>query len=166
MNPHRPHHASTQCGNASQNLRFWPLLPILIVIVAAVTATSAASTVHVGTHKNFILLRVLDDNKAFLGLHSLLVISHHRCGETSIRTGGAVRTRQLLAMPSSDNPTEARTMVEDMRLGITRVAAEMPKPTIFFKACELLGVKPEEAVWGSDVYSFKGLQNCIVSCSP
>jgi len=33
----------------------------------------------------------------------------------------------------------------------------MPKPTIFFKACELLGVKPEEAVWGSDVYSFKGV---------
>lgn len=57
------------------------------------------------------------------------------------------------------------------------VAAEKPNPTIFLKACELLGVKPEEAVhigddrrndiwgardagcdawlWGSDVYSFK-----------
>jgi len=58
-----------------------------------------------------------------------------------------------------------------------QVAAEKPNPTIFLKACELLGVKPEEAVhigddrrndiwgardagcdawlWGSDVYSFK-----------
>lgn len=57
------------------------------------------------------------------------------------------------------------------------VAAEKPNPTIFLKACELLGVKPEEAVhigddrrndlwgardagcdawlWGSDVHSFK-----------
>lgn len=57
------------------------------------------------------------------------------------------------------------------------VEAEKPNPTIFVKACELLGIKPEEAVhvgddrrndvwgardagcdawlWGSDVYSFK-----------
>ncbi|KAL7225432.1 hypothetical protein ACSBR1_020745 [Camellia fascicularis] len=57
------------------------------------------------------------------------------------------------------------------------VAAEKPNPTIFIKACELLGVKPEDAVhvgddrrndiwgardagcdawlWGSDVHSFK-----------
>ncbi|GJN10799.1 hypothetical protein PR202_ga28923 [Eleusine coracana subsp. coracana] len=57
------------------------------------------------------------------------------------------------------------------------VAAEKPNPIIFLKACELLGVKPEEVVhigddrrndlwgardagcdawlWGSDVYSFK-----------
>lgn len=57
------------------------------------------------------------------------------------------------------------------------VEAEKPNPTIFLKACELLGVKPEEVVhvgddrrndiwgardagcdawlWGSDVYSFK-----------
>ena len=57
------------------------------------------------------------------------------------------------------------------------VAAEKPNPTIFLKACDLLGVKPEEVVhigddrrndvwgardagcdawlWGSDVYSFK-----------
>ncbi|KAF8721004.1 hypothetical protein HU200_023415 [Digitaria exilis] len=57
------------------------------------------------------------------------------------------------------------------------VAAEKPNPTIFLKACEFLGVKPEEAVhvgddrrndlwgardagcdawlWGSDVHSFK-----------
>ncbi|XP_043815260.1 N-acylneuraminate-9-phosphatase isoform X1 [Manihot esculenta] len=57
------------------------------------------------------------------------------------------------------------------------VAAEKPNPTIFLKACELLGVKPEDAVhvgddrrndiwgardagcdawlWGSDVHSFK-----------
>lgn len=58
-----------------------------------------------------------------------------------------------------------------------QVAAEKPNPTIFLKACELLGVKPEDAVhvgddrrndiwgardagcdawlWGSDVHSFK-----------
>ena len=58
-----------------------------------------------------------------------------------------------------------------------QVAAEKPNPTIFLKACDLLGVKPEETVhigddrrndvwgardagcdawlWGSDVYSFK-----------
>ncbi|EOY08995.1 hypothetical protein QUC31_010691 [Theobroma cacao] len=57
------------------------------------------------------------------------------------------------------------------------VEAEKPNPTIFLKACELLGIKPEDAVhvgddrrndiwgardagcdawlWGSDVYSFK-----------
>lgn len=57
------------------------------------------------------------------------------------------------------------------------VAAEKPNPTIFLRACELLDVKPEDAVhvgddrrndiwgardagcdawlWGSDVYSFK-----------
>ncbi|KAF4402535.1 hypothetical protein G4B88_012320 [Cannabis sativa] len=58
-----------------------------------------------------------------------------------------------------------------------KVEAEKPNPTIFLKACELLGVEPEEAVhvgddrrndvwgardagcdawlWGSDVHSFK-----------
>ena len=58
-----------------------------------------------------------------------------------------------------------------------QVEAEKPNPTIFLKACELLGVKPEDAVhvgddrrndiwgardagcdawlWGSDVHSFK-----------
>lgn len=63
------------------------------------------------------------------------------------------------------------------------VAAEKPNPTIFLKACELLGVKPEEAVhigddrrndlwgardagcdawlWGSDVYSFKEIAERI-----
>jgi Haloacid dehalogenase-like hydrolase len=57
------------------------------------------------------------------------------------------------------------------------VAAEKPNPMIFLKACDFLGVKPEEAVhvgddrrndiwgardagcdawlWGSDVHSFK-----------
>lgn len=60
---------------------------------------------------------------------------------------------------------------------LQQVAAEKPNPTIFLKACESLGVKPEEAVhvgddrrndiwgardagcdawlWGSDVHSFK-----------
>ena len=62
-------------------------------------------------------------------------------------------------------------------LSLKQVAAEKPNPTIFLKACDLLGVKPEDAVhvgddrrndiwgardagcdawlWGSDVYSFK-----------
>jgi FMN phosphatase YigB (HAD superfamily) len=65
-----------------------------------------------------------------------------------------------------------------------QVAAEKPNPTIFLKACELLGVKPEEAVhigddrrndlwgardagcdawlWGSDVYSFKEVSNYML----
>ena len=60
---------------------------------------------------------------------------------------------------------------------LKQVAAEKPNPTIFLKACELLGVKPEDAVhvgddrrndvwgardagcdawlWGTDVYSFR-----------
>lgn len=60
---------------------------------------------------------------------------------------------------------------------MSQVAAEKPNPTIFLKACELLDVKPEDAVhvgddrrndiwgardagcdawlWGSDVHSFK-----------
>lgn len=60
---------------------------------------------------------------------------------------------------------------------VTQVEAEKPNPTIFLKACELLGVNPEDAVhvgddrrndvwgardagcdawlWGSEVTSFK-----------
>lgn len=67
-------------------------------------------------------------------------------------------------------------MLVPLSLG-KQVEAEKPNPTIFLKACELLGVKPEEVVhvgddrrndiwgardagcdawlWGSDVYSFK-----------
>ncbi|KAJ9184977.1 hypothetical protein P3X46_004659 [Hevea brasiliensis] len=63
------------------------------------------------------------------------------------------------------------------------VAAEKPNPTIFLKACEILGVKPEDAVhvgddrrndiwgardagcdawlWGSDVHSFKEVAQMI-----
>ncbi|ONK63540.1 uncharacterized protein A4U43_C07F16280 [Asparagus officinalis] len=63
------------------------------------------------------------------------------------------------------------------------VAAEKPNPTIFLKACELLGVNPEDAVhvgddrrndiwgardagcdawlWGSDVHSFKEVADRI-----
>lgn len=64
-----------------------------------------------------------------------------------------------------------------------QVEAEKPNPTIFLKACELLDVKPEDAVhvgddrrndiwgardagcdawlWGSDVHSFKEVANRI-----
>lgn len=64
-----------------------------------------------------------------------------------------------------------------MTVCLSQVAAEKPNPTIFLRACELLDVKPEDAVhvgddrrndiwgardagcdawlWGSDVYSFK-----------
>lgn len=66
-----------------------------------------------------------------------------------------------------------------------QVEAEKPNPTIFLKACELLGVKPEDAVhvgddrrndvwgardagcdawlWGSDVHSFKEV--CVLVSS-
>ena len=64
-----------------------------------------------------------------------------------------------------------------LSLSLKQVAAEKPNPTIFLKACDFLGVKPEDAVhvgddrrndiwgardagcdawlWGSDVHSFK-----------
>ena len=67
------------------------------------------------------------------------------------------------------------------------MAAEKPNPTIFLKACELLGVKPEDAVhvgddrrndlwgardagcdawlWNSDVHSFKEV-NILSLLSP
>lgn len=68
-------------------------------------------------------------------------------------------------------------------LSLKQVEAEKPNPTIFLKACDLLGVKPEDAVhvgddrrndiwgardagcdawlWGSEVHSFKE-----VGCHP
>jgi len=67
--------------------------------------------------------------------------------------------------------------VNDWYAYFIQVEAEKPNPTIFLKACELLDVKPEDAVhvgddrrndiwgardagcdawlWGSDVHSFK-----------
>ncbi|KAJ6852499.1 rhythmically expressed protein isoform X1 [Iris pallida] len=80
------------------------------------------------------------------------------------------RLRPLLQALKCDNWFDAVAVSAE-------VAAEKPNPTIFLKACDLLGVKPEEAVhigddrrndlwgardagcdawlWGSDVYSFK-----------
>lgn len=68
-----------------------------------------------------------------------------------------------------------------------QVAAEKPNPTIFLKACDLLGVEPGDAVhvgddrrndiwgardagcdawlWGSDVHSFKEVL-ALLMCHP
>lgn len=70
-------------------------------------------------------------------------------------------------------------------LSFNQVAAEKPNPTIFLKACELLDVKPEDAVhvgddrrndiwgardagcdawlWGCDVHSFKEVFKIFIS---
>ncbi|KAI7991189.1 Glyceraldehyde 3-phosphate phosphatase [Camellia lanceoleosa] len=73
---------------------------------------------------------------------------------------------------------DAEKVFKTLRNAVSaEVEAEKPNPTIFIKACELLGVKPEDAVhvgddcrndiwgardagcdawlWGSDVHSFK-----------
>lgn len=69
-------------------------------------------------------------------------------------------------------------------LFVTQVEAEKPNPTIFLKACELLGVNPEDAVhvgddrrndvwgardagcdawlWGSEVNSFKEVNESLL----
>lgn len=75
-------------------------------------------------------------------------------------------------------------LVYDIHSYLKQVEAEKPNPTIFLKACELLGVEPEDAVhvgddrrndvwgardagcdawlWGSDVNSFKEvIMNCV-----
>ena len=66
---------------------------------------------------------------------------------------------------------------------VNQVEAEKPNPTIFLKACDLLGVNPEDAVhvgddrrndicgardagcdawlWGSDVQSLKEVYLCL-----
>ncbi|CAL9079439.1 haloacid dehalogenase-like hydrolase [Musa troglodytarum] len=90
--------------------------------------------------------------------------------KTAIVSNFDTRLRPLLQALKCDHWFDAVAVSAE-------VAAEKPNPTIFLKACELLGVKPEEAVhvgddrrndiwgardagcdgwlWGSDVHSFK-----------
>ncbi|XP_026658247.1 haloacid dehalogenase-like hydrolase domain-containing protein 3 [Phoenix dactylifera] len=90
--------------------------------------------------------------------------------KTAIVSNFDTRLRSLLQALKCDHWFDAVAVSAE-------VAAEKPNPTIFLKACELLGVKPEEAVhvgddrrndiwgardagcdawlWGSDVHSFK-----------
>ncbi|THU44560.1 hypothetical protein C4D60_Mb02t08660 [Musa balbisiana] len=89
--------------------------------------------------------------------------------KTAIVSNFDTRLRPLLQALKCDHWFDAVAVSAE-------VAAEKPNPTIFLKACELLGVKPEEAVhvgddrrndiwgardagcdawlWGSDVHSF------------
>ncbi|WOL04048.1 N-acylneuraminate-9-phosphatase [Canna indica] len=90
--------------------------------------------------------------------------------KTAVVSNFDTRLRPLLQALKCDNWFDAVAVSAE-------VSAEKPNPTIFLKACELLGVKPEEAVhvgddrrndlwgardagcdawlWGSDVNSFK-----------
>ncbi|KAJ8465679.1 hypothetical protein OPV22_028231 [Ensete ventricosum] len=90
--------------------------------------------------------------------------------KTAIVSNFDTRLRPLLQALNCDHWFDAVAVSAE-------VAAEKPNPTIFLKACELLGVKPEEAVhvgddrrndiwgardagcdawlWGGDVHSFK-----------
>ncbi|KAE9465892.1 hypothetical protein C3L33_02202, partial [Rhododendron williamsianum] len=85
------------------------------------------------------------------------------------------RLRPLLRALNCDHWFDAVAVSAEVSINL--VEAEKPNPTIFLKACELLGVKPEDAVhvgddrrndiwgardagcdawlWGSDVQSFK-----------
>uniref|UniRef100_A0A0E0EFK1 Haloacid dehalogenase-like hydrolase domain-containing protein 3 n=1 Tax=Oryza meridionalis TaxID=40149 RepID=A0A0E0EFK1_9ORYZ len=90
--------------------------------------------------------------------------------KTAVVSNFDTRLRPLLQALNCDHWFDAVAVSAE-------VAVEKPNPTIFLKACEFLGVKPEEAVhigddrrndlwgardagcdawlWGSDVYSFK-----------
>uniref|UniRef100_A0A0E0KDU5 Uncharacterized protein n=1 Tax=Oryza punctata TaxID=4537 RepID=A0A0E0KDU5_ORYPU len=90
--------------------------------------------------------------------------------KTAVVSNFDTRLRPLLHVLKCDHWFDAVAVSAE-------VAAEKPNPTIFLKACESLGVKPEEAVhvgddrrndiwgardagcdawlWGSDVHSFK-----------
>lgn len=90
--------------------------------------------------------------------------------KTAVVSNFDTRLRPLLQVLKCDHWFDAVAVSAE-------IAAEKPNPTIFLKACELLGVKPEEAVhvgddrrndiwgardagcdawlWGSDVHSFK-----------
>uniref|UniRef100_A0A0E0LPB2 Haloacid dehalogenase-like hydrolase domain-containing protein 3 n=1 Tax=Oryza punctata TaxID=4537 RepID=A0A0E0LPB2_ORYPU len=97
--------------------------------------------------------------------------------KTAVVSNFDTRLRPLLQALNCDHWFDAVAVSAE-------VAAEKPNPTIFLKACEFLGVKPEEAVhigddrrndlwgardagcdawlWGSDVYSFKENQAHII----
>jgi REG-2-like HAD superfamily hydrolase len=100
--------------------------------------------------------------------------------KTAVVSNFDTRLRPLLQALNCDHWFDAVAVSAE-------VAAEKPNPTIFLKACEFLGVKPEEAVhigddrrndlwgardagcdawlWGSDVYSFKEVQTTYLKFS-
>ncbi|CAL5061226.1 unnamed protein product [Urochloa decumbens] len=109
----------------------------------------------------------------------------HLCDPDAGRVFQALRRAGVKTAVVSNFDTRLRPLLHALKCDhwfdavavSAEVAAEKPNPTIFLKACELLGVKPEEAVhigddrrndvwgardagcdawlWGSDVYSFK-----------
>ncbi|CAD6216819.1 unnamed protein product [Miscanthus lutarioriparius] len=109
----------------------------------------------------------------------------HLCDPDAGRVFEALRRAGVKTAVVSNFDTRLRPLLQALKCDrwfdavaiSAEVAAEKPNPTIFLKACELLGVKPEEAVhigddrrndiwgardagcdawlWGSDVYSFK-----------
>ncbi|XP_066391418.1 uncharacterized protein [Miscanthus floridulus] len=109
----------------------------------------------------------------------------HLCDPDAGRVFEALRRAGVKTAVVSNFDTRLRPLLQALKCDrwfdavaiSAEVAAEKPNPTIFLKACELLGVKPEEVVhigddrrndiwgardagcdawlWGSDVYSFK-----------
>ncbi|NP_001147144.2 Haloacid dehalogenase-like hydrolase domain-containing protein 3 [Zea mays] len=109
----------------------------------------------------------------------------HLCDPDAGRVFEALRKAGVKTAVVSNFDTRLRPLLQALKCDrwfdavavSAEVAAEKPNPTIFLKACELLGVKPEEVVhigddrrndlwgardagcdawlWGSDVYSFK-----------
>ncbi|CAD6222756.1 unnamed protein product [Miscanthus lutarioriparius] len=115
----------------------------------------------------------------------------HLCDPDAGRVFEALRRAGVKTAVVSNFDTRLRPLLQALKCDrwfdavaiSAEVAAEKPNPTIFLKACELLGVKPEEAVhigddrrndiwgardagcdawlWGSDVYSFKEIAERI-----
>lgn len=109
----------------------------------------------------------------------------HLCDPDAERVFKALRTSGVKLAVVSNFDTRLRPLLRALNCDhwfdavavSAEVEAEKPNPTIFLKACELLGVKPEDAVhvgddrrndiwgardagcdawlWGSDVHSFK-----------
>ncbi|KAF7149296.1 hypothetical protein RHSIM_Rhsim03G0040300 [Rhododendron simsii] len=109
----------------------------------------------------------------------------HLCDPDAEKVFKALRTSGVKLAVVSNFDTRLRPLLRALNCDhwfdavavSAEVAAEKPNPTIFLKACELLGVKPEDAVhvgddrrndiwgardagcdawlWGSDVQSFK-----------
>ncbi|PKU86197.1 haloacid dehalogenase-like hydrolase domain-containing protein 3 [Dendrobium catenatum] len=109
----------------------------------------------------------------------------HLCDPDAEKVFEAVREAGVKVAVVSNFDTRLRPLLRALKCDhwfdavavSAEVAAEKPNPTIFIRACELLGVKPEDAVhvgddrrndiwgardagcdawlWGSDVHSFK-----------
>ncbi|KAH0454309.1 hypothetical protein IEQ34_016233 [Dendrobium chrysotoxum] len=125
-------------------------------------------------------LRYVDDGRPFWQF-----IAWHLCDPDAEKVFEAVREAGVKVAVVSNFDTRLRPLLRALKCDhwfdavavSAEVAAEKPNPTIFIRACELLGVKPEDAVhvgddrrndiwgardagcdawlWGSDVHSFK-----------